>query len=125
MTSLAHNPATASNAALLPIFLEEQGTCTATLSRTWRHSSLSFRCDAMKSTGSYSENLRARSTRDKSLKQMLNNYEHTSVPCSIVGETWHEDRTIALKTHKPPLCIRRYQPTHHAKADALSMHARP
>ena len=37
----------------MPIFLEEQGTCTATLPRTRRNSSLSSRKWRMNSTGSY------------------------------------------------------------------------
>lgn len=45
------------NDSSMPIFLEEQGMCTATLSRTRLNSSLSSRKWRMNSTGSYSENL--------------------------------------------------------------------
>ena len=57
VTSCAHSAAICSNALVVPSFLLEQGTCSATLSRTGVHSSLSFRWLAMKSAGSYSENL--------------------------------------------------------------------
>jgi hypothetical protein len=45
-------------ASSMPIFLEEQGMCTATLSRTLLNSSLSSRKWRTNSTGSYRENLR-------------------------------------------------------------------
>ena len=57
VTSLAQRPAISEKASVMPIFLEEQGTWMATLSRTWLHSSLSFRWVRMNSMGSYSENL--------------------------------------------------------------------
>ena len=57
VTSCAHMPATSAKLSEMPIFLEEQGTWMATLSRTLLHSSLSLRWVRMNSTGSYSENL--------------------------------------------------------------------
>ena len=41
LTSCAHRPASLPNDSSMPIFLEEQGTCTATTSRTLLNSSLS------------------------------------------------------------------------------------
>lgn len=59
VTSLEHIWAMRVKAGSIPIFLEEQGTWMATFSRTWLHSSLSFRKRSMKATGSYSANLQA------------------------------------------------------------------
>jgi len=57
VTSCAHRLATCVNASASPIFLEEHGTWTATLSRTLVHSSLSSMKWRTNSTGSYRENL--------------------------------------------------------------------
>ena len=60
VTSCAQRLATCVNASARPIFLDEHGTWTATLSRTLVQSSLSSRKCLTKSTGSYRENLRNR-----------------------------------------------------------------
>lgn len=64
VTSFAQRPATSSKASVMPSFLEEQGTWMATLSLTWFHSSLSFKCVLMNSMGSYRENLKRYSPRE-------------------------------------------------------------
>ncbi len=60
VTSCAQRLATWVKASARPIFLDEHGTWTATLSRTLVQSSLSSRKCLTKSTGSYRENLRNR-----------------------------------------------------------------
>ena len=65
VTSCAQRLATCVKASARPIFLDEHGTWTATLSRTLVQSSLSSRKCLTKSTGSYRENLHRRGSKDQ------------------------------------------------------------